>query len=120
MLGTQPLTEPGAGVPVRGLIRLVNLAQAEVVRPALQFPVEPRDLLPLVEPGPSAAGQLADLATDSLDPFRRRTRPDGGLARLRRVAPADRVAQKVERLLGNPAQPRLGLVDRQSQPGHHG
>src|SRR3954453_11418868 len=105
MLGSQPLTEPVAGVPVHGLIRLVNLAQAEVVRPALQFPVEPRDLLPLVEPGPLATGQFADLATGALDRFRRRTRPDVGLARLRRIAPADRIAQKVERLLGNSSQP---------------
>src|SRR3954453_7923023 len=113
MLGSQPLTEPVAGVPVHGLIRLMNLAQAEVVRPALQFPVETSDLLRLVEPGPLTAGQFADLATDSLDHFRRRARPEVGLARLRRVAPTDRVAQEVERLLGNPAQPRLGLVDRQ-------
>src|SRR3954451_5594037 len=102
MLGPQPLAEPVAGMPVHGLIRLVNLAQTEVVRPALQFPVESSNLLPFVEPGPLTAGQFADLATDSLDHFRRRTRPDVGLARLRRVAPADRVAQKVERLLGNP------------------
>src|SRR3954453_20522680 len=86
-------------MPVHGLIRLAHLAQAEVVRPALQFPVEPTDLLPLVKPGPSATGQFADLATESLDHFRRRTRPYVGLARLRRIAPADRVAQKVERLL---------------------
>src|SRR5512135_3430514 len=108
-----------AGMPVHGLIRLVHLAQAEVVRPALQFPVESRDLLLLVEPGPSAVGQFADLATESLDHFRGRARPDVGLARLRRVAPADRIAQKVERLLGYPTQPRLGLVDRQLQLGHH-
>src|SRR3954451_20036691 len=107
-------------MPVHGLIRLVDLPQAEVVRPALQFPVEPSDLLPLVEPGPTAAGQFADLATESLDHFRRRARPEVGLARLRRITPADRIAQKVDRLLGNPTQPRLGLVDRQSQPGHHG
>src|SRR4051794_11167458 len=53
-----------------------DLAQAEVVRPALQFPVESSDLLPLVEPGPPTVGQLADLATESLDHFRRRARPD--------------------------------------------
>src|SRR3982751_722212 len=100
------------GVPVHGLIRLAHLAQAEVVGPALQFPVEPRDLLLLVEPGPSAAGQFADLATESLDRFRRRACPEIGPSRLRRVTPADRIAQKVERLLGDPAQPRLGLVDR--------
>src|SRR4051794_41318428 len=113
MLGTQPLTEPMAGMPVHGLIRLVHLAQAEVIRPPHQFPVESSDLLLLVEPGPSAAGHLADLATESLDHFRRRSGPEIGPSRLRRVAPADRIAQEVERLLGDPTQPRLGLVDRQ-------
>src|SRR4051812_27218994 len=102
-------------MPVHGLIRLAHLAQAEVVRPALQFPVESSDLLLLVEPGPSATGHLADLATEALDHFRRRACPDIGPSRLRRITPADRVAQKVERLLGHPTQPRLGLVDRQSQ-----
>src|SRR5512135_3667464 len=97
-----------AGMPVHGLIRLVHLAQAEVVRPALQFPVESRDLLLLVEPGPLATGHFADLATDSLDHFRRRACPEIGPSRPRRVTPADRIAQKVERLLGDPTQPRLG------------
>src|SRR3954447_14300488 len=102
MLGAQPLAEPVAGMPVHGLIRLAHLTQAEVVRPALQLPVEPRDLLPLVEPGPSATGPFADLATEALDHFRRRACPEIGPSRLRRVAPADRIAQKVERLLGDP------------------
>src|SRR3954451_22020027 len=112
MLGTQPLAEPMAGMPVHGLIRLAHLAQAEVVRPPHQFPVESRDLLLLVEPGPLAAGHFADLATEALDPLRRRACPEIGPSRLRRITPADRIAQEVERLLGDPTQPRLGLVDR--------
>src|SRR4051794_41500995 len=99
MLGTQPLAEPVAGMPVHGLIRLAHLAQAEVVRPPHQFPVESRDLLLLVEPGPSSTGHLADLATESLGYFRRRACPEIRTSRPRTRTPSDRIAQPIARCL---------------------
>ena len=61
-LRTQPLAEPVAAVPVDGTVRLAHRAEAEVVRPAHAAsgsvePPAPR----LVQPGPTAVGQLADL-----------------------------------------------------------
>ena len=95
-------------------------AEAEVVRPAQQLPVQlghpVLDLPSRANDGRSTRGSRPG---EPLDLLRRRARPDVGPSRPRRVAPADRVAQKVERLLGDATQPRLGLVDRQLQPRHH-
>ena len=59
------------------------------------------------------------LPADSLNLLSCRTRAKIGPARLRRVAPAERVPQEVERFLGQPADACLRFVDRQLQPRHH-
>src|SRR5215831_296387 len=109
MLGAEPLTKPVANVPIDGTVRPAHGAEAEVVGPSQQEPIQSRHLVLDRHPQPTTVGRLADLVPEARDLLRRRTRPDEGAARLRRVAPPDRVAQEVERLFGDTAQPRLRL-----------
>ena len=96
---TQPLAEPMADVAVHGSIGLAHRAQAEVVRPthaACRF--SRADHRPR-RPASSHRRPVNSLISPAelLDLLRRRSRPDVGPARLRRVAPPDRVTQEVER-----------------------
>src|SRR3954463_15386852 len=107
VLGAEPLAKPVAAVPIDGAVRPAHGAEAKVVRPAQQKPVQSRHSVLDRHPQPTTVGQLADLVPKARDLLRRRTRPDEGATRLRRVAPPDRIAQKVERPSRDTAQPRL-------------
>src|SRR5512135_3269570 len=98
-----------ANVPIDGMVRLAHGAEAKVVRPSQQELIPSRHPVLDRRPLPTPVGQLTDLVPKARDLLRRRTRPDGGTARLRRVTPPDRRAQKIDRLLGDTAHPRLRL-----------
>src|SRR5262249_24697485 len=93
--------------------------RGEVLRPTRALRVRWSHSLLDLRPEPPPVGHVADRVPEARDLLRRRVRADVGTPRPRRVTRADRVAQKVERLLGYAAQPGLGFVDRQLQLGHH-
>src|SRR5262249_47550744 len=62
---------------------------------------------------------LTNLRTDALHPFLRRSSPNMGPPRLRRIAATKRVPQKVELLFRQTADPRLLFVHRELQLRHH-
>ena len=117
VLVAQPPAEPSVGVSVDRPVALTDRTQAEVVRPALQLPIESRD---------------HDRSASSTVPFgvglrADRSRPCAGyssstdaapdrLGPSCRVAPSEGVAQKVEPLLRHSTHMGLLLVHRQLQP----
>src|SRR5262245_1124564 len=117
---TQPLTKPLHRVVVHVAIGLPDATQTEVIGPADQHPVEPMHLRGLVKPGPLSAGQPTDITTQSPTLLLRWTRADVRTPRAIGVASADGVAQKITRVVRNPAYRRLLLVHRQFELLHHG
>ncbi len=91
VLPTQPLTEPEATVPVDGTVHRRHRAEAKVVRPAQQQPVQSDHPVLDTRPLPTTVGQLADRVPEGRHLLRRRPSPDVGPPRPRRVAPPDRV-----------------------------
>src|SRR6266581_9723188 len=106
-------------MPLHRSVGLADRTQTEVVRPTDQSPVEIRYQSLRVPLGLTPSGQLANPRTDALHPFLRRYGPQIGPARLRRIAPTKRIAQKVEPFFRQLADPRLRLVHRQLQLRHH-
>jgi hypothetical protein len=86
MLGAEPLAKPVADVPIEGAVRPAHGAEAKVVRPSQQEPVQSRHSVLDLRPEPAAVGPLADLVPKVRDLPRRRTRPDEGAARLTRLS----------------------------------
>ena len=119
VLPSKPLTEPMPRVAVNGSVGRAHRSQTKVVRPSQELLVQFRHSIFDRHPQPSSAGQLVDLGLEAVDLLRRRGRPDGRAPRPRRVTPSDCVTQEVHALLGQAAQPRLGLVHRQPQLRHH-
>src|SRR4051812_23961567 len=107
VLPQEPATQPLPRMAVHGSIRDTDGAETEVVRPSQKHPVESVHSVSHLRPEPFPARLVADLSLEAGDRLRRRSRPDGGLTRLRRPEAPDRVTQEVERLLGDSAQPRL-------------
>src|SRR5438876_530149 len=66
-----------------------------------------------------APGLVADSSTDALHPFLRRYRAQKDSALPHRVAPPERIPQKVKLLFRQITDPRLTLVHRQLQLRHH-
>src|SRR5512139_2183110 len=99
-------------------IRLGDRPQSKIIGPADQQAVET-----LYQPlglhwQPSATGQLADGPTDPLLALPRRSCAYIGASRLRSIASANGVAQKVVALLRQLPNMGLILVQRQSQVMH--
>src|SRR5207249_11765806 len=98
---------------------VADRSQAVVLGPPIDHLVElPRYLL-LLPLGRTAPGLRPDGLTDAHHSLLRWDRAQIGPSRLRRVASTKRIAQKVELLFRQLADPRLRLVHRQSQPDHH-
>src|SRR5262249_46019772 len=106
VLGTQPLAQPTTHVLIDRSMGLADRPQAEVVRPPPQQAVESGHLLCDGQQGRMPPGAVMDRVAQPTDLLGRRTGAQVGLARLLRVAPADGVPQKVERLFRQPAQAR--------------
>lgn len=119
VFGAQPLAKPSAGVSFHRSVGFADRTEAEVVRPSDDLAVEHLyqrlgGLLSL-----TSSSRFANRLTDALHPFLRRGRAQIGPARLRRIAPTKRIAQKVEPFFRQLADPRLRLVHRQLQLRHH-
>ena len=119
VFGAQPLAQPLTSVLLNRPVGVADRSQAEVVGPPIDHLVElPRYLLRLPL-GLTAPGLRPDGLTDAHHSLLRWDRAQIGPSRLRRVASTKRIAQKVELLFRQLADPRLRLVHRQSQPDHH-
>ena len=68
MLPSQPLAQPAGRVSIHGPVGFAHRAEAEVVGPPAEPVVDTPYLHLGVDEQPSALSQLADLATQSLDP----------------------------------------------------
>jgi len=119
VLGTQPLSQPLAGVSIHCPVGLANWPQTEVVGPSDHHPVELCYHHLLVQQGLLPLGHLANRRTDADHPLLRRNCADVGTPRLRRKAPTERISHKVELLFRQSADPRLRFVHRQLQLRHH-
>src|SRR4051812_36026428 len=80
VLGAQPPTQPMASVPVHGTVRRAHGAEAEVVRPAPEGPVQSTYPVLNIRPEMTTVGQLADHVPQARDPLRRRANPQVGAA----------------------------------------
>ena len=91
---------------------------AEVVRPAAQHAVQ---LVAHLGPGCLVAGpqEPSDLQLEPSHALPGRARPQIPVAILAKALRAEAIAQEVEALLAAIADAGLGLVQGQSQPGHH-
>lgn len=118
MLCAQPPAKPASRMLIDGSIGFTDRAKTEVVRPAKQLSVDRLYLCLCFLLSTLKPRGLADFSTDALHSFLRRCGAQIGFARLRRVASADAIPQKIEALFRQAADPRLGLVDRQLQFRH--
>src|SRR5689334_18743720 len=99
MLPPQPLSEPGTGVGCYPAIGLRDRPQTEIVGPAPQHAVQTTHQFAFVQPRPPPLGLLAELPAQPTKRLVRRTEPDIGPARARRVQPSEGVPQKVKRFI---------------------
>ena len=118
MFCAQPPTKPTSCVLIDGPVGFTDRTKTEVVRPSRQFPVDRLYHRLCILLGTLKPRGFADVSTDALHSFLRRGGAQIGFARLRRVASADTIPQKIESLFRQAADPRLGLVDRQLQFRH--
>src|SRR5205085_12186161 len=86
---------------------------------ASQALVNPANHLVFRQERPPPARHLADGTTNALHRTRRRTHPKVGPPPSRRVALADGVTQKQERIAGHATDARLPFLDRQLELLHH-
>src|SRR5215469_33188 len=101
MLLAQPPAEPLRGVVVYGTIGFADRTQSEVVRPSPQLAVQAANHLFFVQQRLASARVLAKAVAEPTDLLAHRSRADEGASRTRRVTAAERIAQEVERLIGN-------------------
>src|SRR6266853_766625 len=100
-------------------VGLADWPQTEVVGPADHPPIEPSlDRLRIL-PDIVTPGLVADRSTDALHSFLRGYRAEIDSAPPHRVAPPERIPQKVKLLFRQITDPRLILVHRQLQLRHH-
>src|SRR6266849_10465499 len=100
-------------------IGLADWPQTEVVGPADHHPIELFHYCLRILPDGISPGFVADGSTDALHPFLGRYRAQIDSAPPHRVAPPERMPQKVKLLFRQITDPRLTLVHRQLQLRHH-
>src|SRR6266446_1607546 len=100
-------------------VGLADWPQTEVVGPADHHPIEPSHDRLRILPDFVTPGLVADRSTDALHSFLRGYRAEIDSAPPHRVAPPERVSQKVKLLFRQITDPRLILVHRQFQLRHH-
>src|SRR5260370_9057683 len=108
-----------AGVGCYSAIGLGDRPQTEIVGPASQDAIEPSHHFVFVQPRPPPFGLFAQLPAQPPKLLVRRSRPDIGPARARRVQPSDGVPQKVKRFVRPTTESCFRFVHRQTHPRHH-
>ena len=98
---------------------LLTVPMRKIAGPAAKLAVDPLNHHRDVLPGLPVFRQLTDLAAEPVYLLARGSWSQIGLARSAVVVPTQGVTQKVKRFLRQTAEPRLGLVHRQLQLGHH-
>src|SRR6266498_3838922 len=96
-----------------------DTSETEVVGPADHHPIEPSHDRLRILPDCVTPGLVADRSTDALYSFLRGYRAEIDSAPPHRVAPPERIPQKVKLLFRQITDPRLILVHRQLQLRHH-
>src|SRR5208283_1720824 len=119
VLVTQPPTQPTTHVLLHHFVDSDHGPQTEVVSPTIQLLVEYPDFLHGIPLARSPIRYFANLTAQLPDLFQRGSWSQVGLARLNRIVTSKRVPQKRKRTFRQATPPRLLLVHRQFQLGHH-
>src|SRR5208283_975514 len=119
VLVTQPPTQPTTHVLLHHFVDPDHGPQTEVVGPTIQLLVECPDFLHGIPLARSPIRYFANLTAQLPDLFQRGSWSQIGPARPNRIVTSKRVPQKRKRTSRQATPPRLLLVHRQFQLGHH-